>query len=809
MKNLYVLFAACVERYATHLAIQFRPRYRTLAWTYRELGARVSNLAQALGAKGVGPGDRVLLYAGNSPYWVVAYFAILSRGAIVVPLNPQSHPDQLDRIAASAKPRLLLLSLRSPWPAKPLTSLWIEQAVERSNGLPEMPGRNTGLDDLAEIVYTSGTTADPKGVMLTHGNLLANLEALAKIIPLQPADRVVSLVPLFHLYGQMTSLLCPLCQGSAVTYLASPSSRVILDTLAHTPTTHLVAVPEFLKTVIERLEQRLASIPLFVRRWLRGHIRAQISRTLHTIACGGAPLDPEVERQWRALGFDVLQGYGLTETSPAIASNTPKCHRLGSVGKPLEGIEVRIAPDGEILVKGPNVMAGYFRDEKRTQAAFQREWFKTDDAGRLDEDGFLYVYGRKKYMILGPGGENVFPEDLEAELNKVPGVNDSAVVGVEEAGRTIIHAVLLCDQCDGQAVVEKANKQLAPHQRIMRWSIWPEADFPRSATRKVKKEEVIRWIRTREQAKPEAAGAVTPLIRLLAQVTKKAPHLIHGSTRIVPELGLDSLLRIELVSRIEEELNASIEESQITATTTVAELEARINEQKGRSPAITKYPRWSLSPWARRLRPAFQRVLFSSWLSLLCPLRVFGTEHLKDLTGPVIFMPNHRSFLDAPLVARALPEPLRRRLAIAAGTPTLYIEYRWFVPIAELAFNTYPFPTQTGENIKPALDYTGRLLDDGWNVLVFPEGQLNRTDRPMQALKGGAGVLAVEMQVPVVPMVILGSEKILPPDTGLPRRRGIVTIRFGQPIRLGPNESYAEGTGKIEAAISQLLGPLS
>jgi long-chain acyl-CoA synthetase len=807
MNNLYTLFETSIDRHAPRLAIQFRPRYRTLAWTYGELGAHVAHLSRALEAKGIGPGDRVLLYAGNSPYWVAAYFGILARGAIVVPLNPQGMPDQLDRIVASAEPKLLLISTRSPWPAKPVPWVRIEQAVGDHLDEPlEMPGRDTDLSDLAEIVYTSGTTAEPKGVMLTHGNLLANIEATAEITPLQSSDQVISLVPLFHMYGQMTSLLYPLKQGSAVTYVASPSSRVILDTLAHTPATHLVVVPEFLKTMMGRLQERLVSVPNFARPLLRNHIRAQISKTLHTMACGGAPLDPEVERQWRALGFEVVQGYGLTETSPVIAGNTRTHHRLGSAGKPLKDIEVKLSPEGEILVKGPNVMKGYFRDERRTEQVFQEGWFKTEDAGRFDEDGFLYVSGRKKYMILGSGGENVFPEDLEAELNKIPGVKDSAVIGLEERGRTVIHAVLLCDQCDGHAIVERANQHLAPHQRIMRWSLWPQADFPRSATRKVRKEEVIRQLRSQAEAKPAGAqGTVTPLIRLLAQITQQDPHSIHESTKIAHDLGLDSLLRIELVSRIEEELNVVIEENQIAAQTTVAELEARLNEQKKRPPRITKYPRWSLSTWANTLRPLAQNLLFYPWLSLLCPLRVRGIEYLKDLKQPVIFMPNHRSFLDAPLAAFAMPPPYRHKLAIAAGTPTLYTRYGWFVPLAELAFNSYPFPTQTGENIKPALEYTGRLLDNGWNVLVFPEGELNRTDQPMQALRGGAGVLAVEMQVPVIPMAILGTERILPPDTALPRRRGRVEIHFGRPIQLQPEQNYAEATRQIEQAIGNLL----
>jgi long-chain acyl-CoA synthetase len=807
VKNLYAFFKIHAEEHGNRLAMVYRPRYRTVTWSYRELAKRTDRIACALAEKGIGPGDRVLLYGHNSPCWVAAYFAILARGAVVVPLNPKSPPAQLDRIVASAEPKLLLLSDRLAWPAAPVSSLCVERVAEdgRDGGNSGSPGLETETNSLAEIVYTSGTTGDPKGVVLTHGNLLSNVEAVAKSTPLEATDHIITLVPLFHMYGQMTSMLFPLRQGCAVTFLSSPSSRVITEALRHTPVTYLVAVPEFLKTVMDRLETRLAHVPSVARRLLRGRIRARISRTLHTIACGGAPLDPEIERKWRELGFEILQGYGLTETSPIVTSNTRTHHRLGSVGKPLEGVEVKIAPDGEILVRGPNVMVGYYRNERHTEKVFEGVWFKTDDAGRLDEEGFVYVLGRKRYMILGPGGENVYPEDLETELNKMPGVKDSAVVGVEEGGRAIIHAVLLGERCDGRAVVAEANRHLAPHQQIMAWSLWPEADFPRSATRKVRKEEVIHWLQSQQTDKPAAQGIVTPLIRLIAEVTRQDPRLISGSAKVMDDLKLDSLLRIELISRIEEELNIPIQESQITTQTTVGDLEALIKRQRGRPPLLAKYPRWSLSPWACALRRPIQRAMYFSWISRLCPLRVVGGEDLKDLQGPVIFMANHRSFLDSPLVALALPEVVRQRLAIAAGTETLYRTFWWFRPLAELSFNTYPFPTRAQENIRLGLDYTGRLLDDGWNILIFPEGQMNRSGQPIQPLKGGTGVLAVEMQVPIVPVIILGTEKVLPPDYALPLGRGAVEIRFGRPIRVSGESGYIEATRQMETAFQTLL----
>ncbi len=824
--NLLDFFTTAVRQFPNRLAIEMRPRYRTVRWTYAMLGAQVAALAARLEREGVMPGDRVLLYGINSPHWMAGFFAILARGAVVVPLNPQSTPKQLDGIVASSEPRMLLKSRRIPWLAAPIQTLDIQSVTEDPEPMHlsmeslRVPPIEAGA--LAEIVYTSGTTGAPKGVMLTHANLLANLAALSQVVPLAETDHIISIIPLFHMYGQMTSMLYPMKFGAAVTFVPSLGSKMILETFRYTRATHLAAVPEFLKTIMQRLDGRLAEhglspilhstllerMPLGVRRFLGAPIRARISKSLMKIASGGAPLDPEVERMWRRLGYEVYQGYGLTETSPLLTTNRPNDFKVGTVGKPVPGVETRISTDGELQVRGPNVMKGYYRDAERTAAAFDGEWFKTDDGAKVDADGFISIFGRRKYMIVGDGGEKVFPEDIEEVLNHLPGVKDSAVVGVKKNNRMVISAVLLADDVKIDEVIEEANAHLASHQQILLGVRWPEADFPRSATQKIKKEEVMRWLLQQDEpasAKKEQTGTITPFMRILAQVTKRNPREILPETKLVTDLHLDSLLRIELVSQVEEELGVELEEKAITGKTTVEEVERMLASQAGKAPTLVKYPRWSNRAVFQKMRPLLQSALLFWWLRPFVKLRIEGQEHLAQLEGPVIFMPNHRSYVDPSLLLQALPVTIRRKLGIAAGVDVLYTKFSWVAWLADLVFNSYPFPTEVYENIRPGLEYTGRLLDDGCSILIFPEGQVLRSGAQMNHLKAGAGVIACEMQATVVPMVVLGIEKLMKPGQIIPRRRGPVTVRIGEPLHFSYTEDYGQATERIEQAMKKLI----
>ena len=809
MNPLDEFFGDRIRRFEGLPALQYRPRYRTLHWRFADLARETIELAEALSAAGIGPGDRVLLQAGNSPYWVAAFFAVARCGGVLVPANPRIPEPQLRRVIHDAKPRLILRSRLGMAGASGLPEWVLEDASVRPEPIPApLHDEERPPEGLAEILYTSGTTGDPKGVMLTPTNLLSDMAGLSQAVPLTPDDHVLNLVPLFHAYGQTAGMLCPLAGGCPVSHVVQPTSRAIQESLARVPATYLILVPEILKTLMDRLEQRLGRWPGFMTRLYRDRIRRRLSPTLHTICCGGAPLDPRLEEKCHALGFEVLQGYGLTETSPVITANTPTAHRLGSVGRPVAGAQLRLADDGEVQVRGPMLMAGYFRQPELTFRVLVDGWFRTGDLGWLDDQGFLYLRGRRKYLIIGPGGENVFPEDLEAELIHQPGVTDATVIGLERAGRTLIHAVLICRPELAAPAVASANRALAPHQQIQDWSLWSDGDFPRSETHKVLREQVLAQVQgSRNSPLPRAlmiSHELLPLRRLLAELSGVPLDSIGEETRIISGLAVDSLMRLELATRLEDELGLCINETDITPDLTVAELGARLRQRQPLT-ASTVYPRRFQEPWASRLRPWLAGLLLKSWVPWCCRLRVGGLEHLDSLSGPCLFVANHRSYLDSAVVALSLPEAWQRRLGIAAATEVLYRRYAWAAPLAELTLNAFPLPTGLQENIQSGFNTMGRLLDDGWSVLLFPEGQMNRIDGRLQPLRAGTGVLAVEMGVPVVPVAIIGTERVVPPDRIWPRARGRVTVRLGSPLSFSAQTPYELARDRIETAMRQLL----
>ncbi len=820
-----------LEKFPDKTAFVMKMGYRTVSLTYKDVYTLSVKIACFLDEHGVGKGDKVLLLAPNSPYWICVFWGCIQRGAIIVPLNIQSTSEMVKKIAEQTGAKLFFKHLHWKQEAPPHIPVYDIELIEDDVRSVDTAGfRKAELeeDDIAQILYTSGTTGDPKGVVLTHKNLTSNAEAVSRIIPILPHHRFLSILPLSHIFEQIAGFLIPFKNSAMVVHAHSPA--VIKELLREYRITHMAAVPEFLKVVMGKIEakaeeegrgkllDRLRSLSNSIgikpiQRLLFRPILKKFGGKLFMVASGGAPLDPELERKWNALGITLLQGYGITETSPVLAMNTFEARRVGSVGKVLEGVELMITPDHEVLAKGPGVFGGYYKNEEKTREAFTPDgWFRTGDIGEFDKDKFLFLKGRKKYMIKGPGAQNVYPEDIELELNKITGVKDSCVVGLDlPSGQVEIHAVLLfqpdAGSIDPARVVDAVNARLASYQHVTGWSVWPEEDFPRSATRKVKKESVLAWLKSQGEkptvAKAPTGEVKTPLIQLLALVTDVSIGEIHSGTRIVPELKLDSLLRIELVSRIEEKFGVIVEEPRIARETTVAELEDIIRQTKAplERPTIKD---WPVSWWAPLARTFLWNLFIFPFVRLFVNLKVEGREHLVGLPLPAVFMPNHLSLLDSVVVDMALPPRIRRKVAFATAQDTLYNQYNKFtVMLVELFFNSFPFPRKEEENIKFGLEYMGKRLDQGWSVMVYPEGKMSTTGA-LQPLKRGAGLVATEMGVLVVPVKIKGIRELVPYDKIIPHRRGIVTVTFGKPLRFSKRDSYIEATKEIEKALVSL-----
>ncbi len=811
-------------------ALIMKMGYRTVSLTYQDVYDLSLKIACFLEKSGLQKGDKVLILAPNSPYWICVWWGCLLGGYIPVPLNVQSTAEMIKKISDQTEAKIIFKHLHYKQElSKQLRVYDIEFIQELTEEIDcrSFKKAEARENDIAELMYTSGTTGDPKGVILTHKNISSNLEAISKIAPIARSDKFLSILPLSHIFEQVIGFLVPFSQGVLIVYSHSPLA--IRDLLKEHRITIMAGVPEFLRIVMTKIELKAeeegkkkifdklmalsAAVKIkFIQRILFLPVLKKFGGKLHTVVSGGAPLDPKLAKKWDALGIYLLQGYGLTETSPVVATNTYDDQRLGSVGKLLPGVEVKIAADKEILVRGPNVFQGYYKNEEKTKEAFTASWFQTGDIGELDKDSFLFIKGRKKYMIKGPGAQNVYPEDIELELNKISGVKDSCVVGLEkERGQVEIHAVLLLgsEMKKSEEVIEEANKNLASYQQINGWSIWPEEDFPRSATRKVKKEEVISWLKAKATPKegephPEISGreGKTPLMHILAEITDHAVSEISEQTKIVSELNLDSLLRIELVSKIEEKFRITIEEVKIDSKTTVSDLEEMIKKggQIKEAVPLKRWPRSQLAMWNR---------LISQWLFIFplarsfVKLKIEGRENLEGLTLPAIFMSNHVSYLDSLVLLMALPFRIRKRIVFAAAKDVVYERYKSIAWLMELWFNSFPFPRRENEDIKTGLDYMGRMLDRNFSVVVYPEGEMSISGK-FQPLKRGAGLVAVEMDSLIVPVIIKGTNIILPAGKIVPRRRGEVKITFGEPIRFGRGDSYTQATENIEQALRDM-----
>ena len=681
-------------------------------------------------------------------------------------------------------------------------------------------------DDILEIVYTSGTTAAPKGVILTNKNIVSNIASLSQVLKYDKEWKFLSILPLSHMFEQTVGLFVPLFYGCSITYLKTRKSSAIMQAMQDENITCIITVPLMLQKLRERILREASnqgkekvflrllaaakSFPDWMRKSLFHSIHKKFGGKLQIFAVGGAPLDPGVEEFWTNLGVKVLQGYGLTETSPIVTCNGLDNPHPNTVGQVLPGQEIKLSDEGEIYIRGDNVSPGYYKRPDLYDQYFVDGWYKSGDIGELDSEGFLRIKGRTKNLILSASGMNVYPEDIETELNRIPGVKDTCVLGLEQDVQTVIHAVLLLEnsEMNAKAIVESANANLGDHQKVMSYSVWDKPDFPRTPTLKIQRRFVLEAFGEMQAEKAEATDAPdvsAPLLEIIRSVSKAPLSEIKPAAALGMDLHIDSLSRVELASIIEEVMGVEVDEAHVTDRTTIAELEELIASQKKTTDSQIR--NWPLSSWAVFLRRLLQAFFFRPLARYYIRMRVMGKEKFARINHPFLLIANHSSHLDALMLTLALPWRVRRRLTVAAAAD-IFDEWdsnnasfkekfirKTATAIAILGLNIFPFQRYSG--IKKSLEYAGRSMDKGWSLMIFPEGKLS-LDGNMSEFKSGVGLLVKEMAVPVVPAKILGLYEIMNHRFRWPQKKGEVTVRFGDPITFSPGATYDEIARRLE-----------
>lgn len=863
-------FFSAFERRPYDIAYAQSVGYRTERWTYLHFAETAAQFARELESRGIASGDRVLIWGPNSAEWAAAFWGCILRGAVVVPMDWIASEDFARRVAGQVQAKLVVVGHEKTGAVTNFPVLVLEELTKivtrHSAGKRYARYDSPKLDRsaLAEIVFTSGTTAEPKGVFISHGNILANLEPIEQEIhkylgyewPFHPI-RFLNLLPLSHVFGQFLGLFLPAVLAGTVFFQDSFNPSDLIRTIHDDKISVLVAVPRVLDALKNKIErdaesacraQKFAAAfaaekdKRFYRHWLRFfRIHRQFGLKFWAMVCGGASLPHDVEDFWDRLGFAVIQGYGLTETTSLISLNHPFSIGHGSIGKILPGREIMLSPTGEILVRGESVASGYWQGAQPAGAESQ-QWLHTGDVGELDAAGNLYFKGRQKNVIVSPAGMNIYPEDLEAALRHQPEIRDCIVIPQPGDESEALAVLLLRDHAaDPSPVVQRANSSLADYQRVRRFFVWPDPDFPRTSTGKPRSDLIAARAAAPAAAAPSigrGGGAVSDLV---ARITGASGAQLNPTAKLESNLGLSSLDRVELLSALEDRYQVSINETELSADTTIGDLQRLISEsaagvgaapsEAGPSAYSTAapttaapraappappylYPRWTQRWPAVWTRNFIYTILTWPATHLLAHPRVRGRENLDGIRGPLLIVCNHISEVDTGYIAAALPPHFRYRLAIAMGGERLrgmrhppasrgffgglLDRMNYFLVI--LLFNVFPLPKLSG--FRESFHFAGESVDRGYNLIVFPEGDIT-PDGALHEFRSGVGLLAQNLRIPILPMRIDGLFELR-----VQQRRtapwGHVRVSIGNVVTFPPETPPAQIAAELHDLVAAL-----
>ncbi len=920
MPTFYDRFVECAERWPQNVAVEIQVPDGIESHTYAELRRMAESFGAWLVGRGIEPGARLAILADNDPRWVAAYLGIIAAGGAAVPLDTAYHADQIAKLLRDSGSSLIisdskhldvareaaagseiavvltaagLLPTRQPGPVlseiegatvpTPADADFDSIFAQTRGGFKPVPRQP---DDLASLLYTSGTTADPKGVMLTHGNLLGEAEAVFAWAHVGPEDAILGVLPLFHVLSQMANLLLPLIAGARVVYLSTLNTTELLRALRERNITIFAVVPQFFYLIHERILKEVQQKGRATRFVIGGMKRMTVLcralgfnpgrfffRRIHDLfgpdmrylVTGGSRFDPQIGRGFYELGIDVLQAYGLTEASGGAFANPTDGNVIGSVGKPLQGVEAKIVDpqasddgspaSGEIIMRGPIVMKGYWRRPDATAEVLKDGWLHTGDLGYFDARGNLFITGRKKDVIILANGKNVYPEEIEAHYLQSPFIKEICVMGIEgAAGSEKLYAVIVPNfevlrqrkVVNAKEVirfdVEGLSAKLASTKRIGSYEIWQE-DLPRTTTRKLKRFEIEKRVRAGMEKRrtgvsdphgPEltAARPLTPeetswleqpnvqqALKVIREFSPSGSENIRPGDNLELDLGLDSMRRVELLVAVEQALGGDVDESQLSDIYTVRELvdTVRASAASGKSSGKPHFAGWSAvlredptDPDVLAItkpRPITDRVIYllTRLIRLVWRIRsridIEGLENVPR-QGAYLLCSNHQSFIDPLILLAVLPWGVIVRL-FAVGTSEIFGS-GFMLRVARIMRVVVVDPDA---NLVPAMRAGAFGLRHGLGLVFYPEGERSIDGTP-KTFKKGAAILSIHLQVPIVPIAVDGIYDAWPREKSF-QKFAPIKIKIGEPMLPPPEsdaseEAYARFTAELKARVVEM-----
>ena len=894
----YDRFTESVRQWPDLIAVELQRESSAVAagapplesYTFTQLRDMAASVGNWLLQSNITSGSKCALLAANHPLWMAAYLGVLASGNTAVPLDTAYHADQVHKLLLDSDAVLVFCDRQRLAMAREATNgtpvkLVLIDGDGTEDGIPHLRGIfaqgpanfqpvPVTADDIAMILYSSGTTGDPKGVMLSHGNLDAEADGVFQVVDVGPTDAILGILPLFHSLAQMANIMLPLSAGMRVVYLESMNTSELLRALQERGITFFACVPQFFYLILDRIQKEVQQKGAVVRAIFRamlavstfsrkfglnlgkvffGRVHHMLGTRMRYLVTGGSRFDPAVGRQFEAMGFTFLQGYGMTETCGCASITPPSARVMGSVGKPLPGNEMKIfdgepSPEhgganvGEIAFRGGIIMAGYYKRPDATAAMYRDGWLCSGDLGYRDDAGNFFITGRKKDVIVLSNGKNIYPEEIEAHYLQSPNIKEVCVLGLQSApGEPFserLHAVIVPDfEALRRAKIvnvgdmlrfeiEGLSAKVPSTKRILSYEIWQD-DLPRTSTRKIKRFEVEQRVKRgegtrsatsapRELSPEELDWMQQPQVSnalCIIQEASKIKKNPQPGDNLELDLGLDSMERVELLVSLDQQMNSSVPDSAASEIYTVRDLidaviahagadnqrastgwDEIIREEPGEIERRTiDHAHPLLAPFAfvvLRLGQIMFRDLFH--------LKVEGLDKIPA-EGPFILSPNHQSFLDGPVVVACLPWRTMRD-TFYVGTSEIF-GTRLMRRIAE-SFRLIVIDPDA--NLVPAMRAGAYGLRKHGVLVLFPEGERS-IDGPPKLFKKGASILAIHQQCPVVPVAIEGFHEAWPRGENFKGFKKL-QVRFLDPVYpplLGPNpeQQYAQMTAEIRSRI--------